>query len=163
MAEFTTNQWIILALVLVLGWLLGLASRSGGSNWKRAYQDERQAHAAYRSDNEARITAANARIAELERDAPRVSAGTAGAIGAAARGQRDDLSQIRGVDNDLEIRLNECGVHSFKDVAKLDASEQAALEGRLGLSPGRISSESWPDQAALLARGRIEEHRSVFS
>ena len=43
MPEFTTNQWAILFLVLVLGWLLGLISRSGGKKWKRAYEAERDA------------------------------------------------------------------------------------------------------------------------
>lgn len=69
MLDFTTNQWIILGLVLVLGWLLGLASRSGGRRWRRAYHDERNAHAAYRRENEVRNQAENARIAELERSA----------------------------------------------------------------------------------------------
>jgi predicted flap endonuclease-1-like 5' DNA nuclease len=162
MVEFTTNQWIILGLVLVLGWLLGLASRSGGGKWKRAYREEQDAHAAYSTENEARIKASNERIAELDRNAPLIGAGTASAIGGAARGQRDNLSQIRGVDRDLEIRLNECGVHSFRDVARISRAEQAELEGRLGLEPGRIDHEAWRDQAALLARGRVDEHHAEF-
>jgi predicted flap endonuclease-1-like 5' DNA nuclease len=162
MVEFTTNQWIVLGLVLVLGWLLGLASRSGGGRWKRAYHEERDAHAAYRAETEARIKASNERIGELDPHAPFISAGTAAAIGAAARGQRDDLSQIRGVDRDLELRLNESGIHSFRDVARLSRSDQATLEGRLGLEPGRIDREAWSDQAALLARGRVDEHHAAF-
>jgi len=47
---FTTNQWAVLGLVLVAGWLLGMMSRSGGGRWKRAYQDERDAHLALRRD-----------------------------------------------------------------------------------------------------------------
>ena len=43
MPAFTTNQWAILFLVLVLGWLLGLISRSGGAKWRRAYEAERDA------------------------------------------------------------------------------------------------------------------------
>ena len=43
----------ILALVLVAGWLLGLMSRSGGGRWKRAYEDERTAHAKLRRDYDA--------------------------------------------------------------------------------------------------------------
>jgi predicted flap endonuclease-1-like 5' DNA nuclease len=160
--EFTTNQWIIVGLVLVLGWLLGLASRPGSKRWKRAYHNERDAHAAYHRDTEERIRAANERIAELDRNAPMFSAGTAGTIGAAARGGRDDLSQIRGIDRDIELRLNESGMSSFRDLAHLDRDKEAALEGRLGLEPGRITSEAWRDQAAMLARGRVEEHHSTF-
>lgn len=162
MMEFTTNQWAVLVLVLVLGWLLGLASRSGGRKWKRAYHDERAAYTAYRTESETRIKAANERIAELDRHAPFIGAGTAGAIGAAARGNRNDLSQIRGIDRDLELRLNECGVHSFRDIVQLERADETALEGRLGLQPGRIHREAWKDQAEMLARGRIDEHHSAF-
>ncbi len=63
--SFTTNQWAILALVLLLGWLLGLASRSGGKRWKREAEDER----ARRRTVEERLDVAQARIAELERHA----------------------------------------------------------------------------------------------
>lgn len=160
--QFTTNQWAVLGLALILGWLFGLISRSGGSKWKRAYHEERDAHRAYRTESEARIKAANEPIAELDRDSPAITRGTASAIGAAARGDRDDLSQIRGISSELELRLNESGVHGFRDIARLSRSDEAALEGRLGLDPGRIEREAWRDQAALLARGRIEEHHTEF-
>ena len=162
MITFTTNQWIVIGLVLVLGWLLGMASRSSAGRWKRAYHEERDAHQLYRRETESRIRAANERIAEFDRSAPAFSAGTASAIGAAARGERDDLSRIRGVDRDLELRLNENGISSFRDLARLDRGDEAALEGRLGLDPGRISREAWRDQAAMLARGHVREHDENF-
>jgi hypothetical protein len=42
------NGWIILLLTLIVGWLLGLLSRSGGGKWKLAYQREKEAHLALR-------------------------------------------------------------------------------------------------------------------
>lgn len=160
MVEFTTNQWIILGLVLILGWLLGLASRPGGRRWKRAYQEERDGFTAYRAENEARVKASNERIATLEPHAPLIGAGTAGAIGAAARGGRDDLSLIHGINQDLELRLNEFGFHSFRDIARLNRNDEATLEGRLGLEPGRISREDWREQADALAHGRAYAPRA---
>jgi hypothetical protein len=53
MENFTGNGWVILGLVLVVGWLLGLMSRSGGGKWKAAYNREREAHQALRKDHEA--------------------------------------------------------------------------------------------------------------
>lgn len=159
---FTTNQWAILFLVLVLGWLLGLASRSGGGKWRRRYEEERAEHAALREGQDARVAAANARIAELERHAPAIGAGTAGGIAAAASGRRDDLSLIRGLGRDGETRLNDAGYHSYRDVARLNGSDEAALEGRLGLEPGTIACEDWRGQADLLARGGHDEHRTRF-
>ncbi|SFP93687.1 hypothetical protein [Sphingomonas rubra] len=63
----------VLILVLIGGWLLGLASSSGGRKWKERYAAERAAHATYRRDADARITAADARTAELEREHARLA------------------------------------------------------------------------------------------
>jgi hypothetical protein len=53
MENFAGNGWVILGLVLVVGWLLGLMSRSGGRKWKLAFERERQAHQALRKDHDA--------------------------------------------------------------------------------------------------------------
>ncbi|MBA2918177.1 hypothetical protein GON01_04230 [Sphingomonas sp. MAH-20] len=65
--SFTPEFWLILGLTLVLGWVLGLMSRSGGGRWKRELAAEREAHATYRRD-------AEARIGELERENARYRA-----------------------------------------------------------------------------------------
>jgi hypothetical protein len=52
----------------VLGWLLGMMSRSGGARWRRVAAEER----ATREGLEARLEGANAKIAELERERPAV-------------------------------------------------------------------------------------------
>jgi hypothetical protein len=59
MQSFTVTQWAIVALVFVAGWLLGLASHSGGRKWRERYAAEREAHAQARRD-------ADGRVAELE-------------------------------------------------------------------------------------------------
>lgn len=50
--DFTGNTWAVLGLTLVIGWLLGLLSRSGGRKWKDAYNRERALHEALRKDHE---------------------------------------------------------------------------------------------------------------
>jgi hypothetical protein len=40
MALFTPDQWLIVALIFVLGLVLGMALMAGGK-WKRRYKDER--------------------------------------------------------------------------------------------------------------------------
>lgn len=74
----TATEWAALALTLLGGWLLGLASHPGGRKWRDRYNAERDAHAAYRRDMEGRfrdhdadrgrLGDADARIAELERE-----------------------------------------------------------------------------------------------
>jgi predicted flap endonuclease-1-like 5' DNA nuclease len=157
--DFTPNQWAIVGLVLVLGWLLGLLSRSGGARWRR----EARAENAARIEAERRLEAANARIVELERLAHPVAPGTAGAIGAAAAGRRDDLALIRGIGRDREVRLNEAGLHSYHDVAALSEADARALEARLGLSDGTIARERWREQAITLRDEGVEAHRARYA
>src|SRR3546814_17250313 len=55
---FTTpTQYAVLALLLIAGWLFGLASHPGGRKWRARYEAEREAPAAYRDQTEARIDA----------------------------------------------------------------------------------------------------------
>lgn len=158
---FNANQWAILVLVLVLGWLLGLLSRSGGARWRRAYEEER----VLRENSDNRLTAANTRIAELERQVAghTMAPGTAAAIGAAASGNRDDLSLIRGVGRNRETMLNEAGIHSYRQVAALSDGEAATLEARLGLKDRTIAYEEWREQAAMLRDRRLDEHRTRYA
>jgi hypothetical protein len=65
--SFTPEFWLILGLTLVLGWVLGLMSRSGGGRWKRELAAEREAHAAAKRDYEARLAEADKRAAEHDR------------------------------------------------------------------------------------------------
>lgn len=55
MENFTGNGWMILGLVLVVGWLLGLLSRSGGTKWKKAYDNEHSAHVTLRKEYDAHL------------------------------------------------------------------------------------------------------------
>ena len=141
----TANQFALLFSVLVLGWLLGLLTSSGGRERRRAIETERdQLHR--------QIEAANLRIAELERNQPAITGGTGAAVAAAARGDLDDLTRIDGIGRDEEVRLNEAGVQSFRQVAALSPNRAAELEGRLGKAPGTIDRQEWRAQAAELAR-----------
>ncbi|WP_293875379.1 MULTISPECIES: hypothetical protein [unclassified Sphingomonas] len=72
----TTTQFAALALCLVAGWFLGLASHSGGRKWKTRYATEREAHAGYRKQNGSSLADANRRIAELERENARLARAT---------------------------------------------------------------------------------------
>jgi predicted flap endonuclease-1-like 5' DNA nuclease len=161
MLDFTANQWAIVALVLVLGWLLGLLSRSGGAKWRRAYEQESIA----REATEQRLATAQTRIVELERDvsARPIGSATAASVGAAAAGRRDDLALIRGVGRGGETQLNDVGIHRYTQIADLTDPEAATLENRLGLKPGTISYEEWREQAVMLRDGNIDAHRTRYA
>ena len=167
MPAFTTNQWAILFLVLVLGWVLGLASRSGGRKWKQALGAEREERAAERARHAQEIAALNARIVDLEARPVPVAAPVAplaprAETAAAARARSDDLSLIHGIGPVGERRLNEQGVHSYRDIIALDANGKAALESRVGAPAGTIDHDRWQEQAIALEERGVEEHRRVF-
>jgi len=161
LAHYSTNDWAILLLVLILGILLGLLARGGSGRYRREAEAERAAR--IESERaEAHVRAANERIAELERHAPPIGTDTAAAVGAAARGERDDLSLIRGVDRGGETRLNDLHIYRYRDLTRLSAEDEAALEGRMGLEPGTIAREEWREQAALLERDERDQHRARY-
>lgn len=165
MPEFTTNQWAILFLVLVLGWLLGLISRSGGKKWKRAYEAERDA----RADEQAELEAARARVAELEAATPAAKTVVVEEPVAAPVTTtetldltRDDLARIRGIGNAGQRRLNEEGIYRYSDITGMTPAEEAELEARLGADEGYIEQEQWREQAALLEAGEFDQHRAKY-
>lgn len=67
----TPNEWIVLALTLLGGLLLGLALHPGGRKWRDRYNAERDAHAAARRDHEAQLSAAETRVRELDAERAR--------------------------------------------------------------------------------------------
>lgn len=174
----TPTQITALVLVLIAGWLFGLASASGGRKWRQRYQDEELAYANYRRQAEIDLREANDRIHALEAENARLGHGVApiAAVpvaadepvepGAGWRGWfgwgRDNLARIRGIDTEREARLNALGIKTYRELEKMTADDEAALEQRLELKPGQIAAEQWREQAALLRTGNEEEHARRF-
>ena len=89
----TPTQFVALALVLVAGWLLGLASHSGGAKWRNRYAAERDAHAGSRLAAEQQRDVDKARIAELERDNARLASTVPAATAPAAQPATRPIAQ----------------------------------------------------------------------
>jgi predicted flap endonuclease-1-like 5' DNA nuclease len=64
----------------------------------------------------------------------------------------EDLKRIRGIERELEERLNALGVRRFSDIASWSAGDVTRVSQTLGLL-GRIEQENWIEQAQILARG----------
>jgi predicted flap endonuclease-1-like 5' DNA nuclease len=67
-------------------------------------------------------------------------------------GPDDDLTRIRGIDSEMQKRLQETGIRRFQDIAALSAFNVKRLNDRLGLND-RIKQEDWIGQAQALATG----------
>jgi hypothetical protein len=94
----TPTQFAVLALLLVAGWLFGLASHPGGRKWRQRYSDERDAHAVTRKEQDARTAEANARIRDLEAENTRLARATP--VTAATIGSHDRVAVIDDRRND---------------------------------------------------------------
>ncbi|WHO37110.1 hypothetical protein PMI04_011015 [Sphingobium sp. AP49] len=149
--SFTPNEIALLLVALLLGLVLGLMM-SGRGKYKRLWRDEQSAHHHAIRDRDVRLSAANERIAELERQSAPIGPGTAAAVAGGVHG-RDDLSRINGITQTQEVTLNEAGYHRYSQIAALNAEQEAILEARLGLRPGTITQEDWRAQANNLERG----------
>ena len=51
----TVTQLAVIGLVLLLGIVLGLLAAPRGLKWKTRYEEERDAHAAYRTETDGRL------------------------------------------------------------------------------------------------------------
>lgn len=72
---------------------------------------------------------------------------------AAAVGDPDDLTLLKGVGPKLNALLISLGVTRFDQIAAWNEAEIAEVDGYLGNFKGRIVRDSWVEQAGLLARG----------
>ncbi|HEX8302910.1 hypothetical protein [Sphingomonas sp.] len=163
----TITQFAGLGLALLAGWFLGLATAPGGGKWRDRLQEEEAEHARYRDEANEEIRAKTKRIRELESLARAPAIGAAAAEpGAGWRGWfgwgRDNLARIRGIGEAREKRLNELGIKTYREIEKMTAEDEAALEQRLALASGTIGSEGWREQAALLGAGNEGEHARRF-
>ena len=95
----TPTQFAALGLVLIAGWLLGLASHPGGKKWKARYLAERDAHCATRKETDLRASAAEQRAVEAEHENARLVKAAAAAPVAApvARTTAAPVSRDRDV------------------------------------------------------------------
>lgn len=156
----TPTEFIALALVLIAGWFLGLASRSGGRKWRlRAQEAERE-----RDEARRRIATLENENAELNRRtvAERPVAPAADTSRGWFGWGRDNLARIRGVGEPGERLLHEHGIKTYRAVETLTPEEEAALEQRMGLTPGTIAREGWREQAAMLRSGDDDAHAKRF-
>lgn len=141
---FTTNEILLLLIVLGAGLLIGLML-SGRGKYKRLWREEQMAH----------------RQAIRERDAHMPAASPSGRD-ADTNAARNDLTRIRTITEKDEVALNEAGYSRYSQIAALSEEQQATLEGRLGRKPGTIGREEWQMQARLLETGKVREHERRY-
>ena len=62
----------------------------------------------------------------------------------------DDLKKVKGIGPQMEATLNEIGIFTFAQVARMTAKEYDLLDSITGSFPGRAQRDDWAGQAKVL-------------
>ena len=73
-------------------------------------------------------------------------------IGKAGDRKSDDLTMIKGVDAGTEKKLKVLGIRTFDQISRMDNETAEAVNGALGMMPGRVSKMMWAEQAKTLKK-----------
>ena len=71
-------------------------------------------------------------------------------IGKAGDKKSDDLTKIKGVDAETQKKLKVLGIRTYDQLSRMDAETADAVNGALGMMPGRVSKMMWAQQAKAL-------------
>jgi hypothetical protein len=99
MIAFTNDQWLIVALIFLLGLVVGAAMMAGGK-WKRRYRDEQKRCTALEAENK-RLRGEAAEMDSLR--------------GAAARSDRAEIERLEAERREGERRLGDRRVGDRRD------------------------------------------------
>ena len=151
MSELLAENWILLAIALVVGllvaWFLFRSTRrTRVTGTKKDVLDEGAERA---QRNSALVEAAPAAASDPQ--PLKVSDGNG-----------DDLTRIKGVGPKLAALLESLGVTSFAQIAAWDEAEIDRIDGQLGRFEGRIRRDDWTGQARLLADGNAADFNRKY-
>jgi len=79
-----------------------------------------------------------------------------------ASGPPDNLEVMKGVGPKFAVRLNECGITRFDQIARLSANEIDMLDEKMGPFKGRLVRDRVVEQAAYLARDDRDGFEAKF-
>ena len=151
MSELLAENWILLAIALVIGlivaWFLFRTNRR--TRVTGASKDVLDEGAERAQRNAALVESAPA----AQRDEPLTQATAKGG---------DDLTRIKGVGPKLVAILNGLGVNSFAQIAAWDDAEIDRIDAELGRFEGRIRRDDWVGQAKLLGEGKSAEFSDKY-
>ena len=85
-----------------------------------------------------------------EADKTDVKAELFNVIGESSEDKKDDLKKINGLGPVMETKLNEIGIYSYAQLAKMTSVEYNLLDEITGTMPGRAEKDDWAGQAKEL-------------
>lgn len=76
-----------------------------------------------------------------------VAAALSASIGTATIDDKDDLTNIKGIGEFIENKLNDLGIYTFRQIANFDDEMVANITRAIEFFPGRIQRDEWIPQA----------------
>lgn len=154
MAELIQENWVLLAIALVIGllvaWWVVAANRTARVE---------------RSGTADAVGAAKRNQALIDTPPAATAADASASVKPAAppaTGGGDDLTQIKGLGPKLRAQLGEMGITSFAQIAGWDDAEIDRIDAQLGRFQGRIRRDNWVEQAKLLCSGDKAAYEDRF-
>ena len=86
----------------------------------------------------------------------------AAADSAAATGEGDDLTRIKGLGPKLATLLRGLGITRFAQIAAWSDADVARIDPQLGAFQGRIARDNWIEQARYLSAGDVSGFEARF-
>lgn len=75
-------------------------------------------------------------------------------VGKAAKGEMDDLKEIKGVGAKLETMLHEVGITSYAQIAKMNEEACVLVDELIPAFKGRAKRDDWASQARMLIKSK---------
>lgn len=160
--EFFQIYWPVFLVALVIGIIVGLLVLRPKQNVRLSDSVPLRPHMNVEPQpHEGRSLADEAAAAASDIAGPILGAEIHAELPGAA-GPADELMKLKGVGPKLAEMLNQRGITTFAQIAKLSPGQVEALDDLLGAFRGRLTRDRVVEQADYLARGDIEGYRAKF-
>jgi len=159
--EFFQIYWPVFLVALVVGIIVGLRVLRPKQNVRLTDSVPLRPHMNVEPAHEGRSVTDEAAAAASDIAGPILGAAVHAELPGAG-GPADELMKLKGVGPKLAEMLNQRGIMTFAQIAKLSPGQVEALDESLGAFRGRLARDRVIEQADYLARGDIEGYQAKF-
>src|SRR4029453_2706753 len=159
--EFFQIYWPVFLVALVIGIIVGLRVLRPKQNVRLTDRVPLRPHMNVEPTHEGRSVADEAAAAASDFAGPIIGAEIHAELPGAGE-PPDELMKLKGVGPKLAEMLNQRGITTFAQIAKLSPGQVEALDESLGAFRGRLTRDRVIEQADYLARGDIEGYQARF-
>ena len=159
--EFFQIYWPVFLVALVVGIIVGLRVFRPKQNVRLTDSVPLRPHMTVEPAQEGRSVTDEAAAAASDIAGPIIGAEVHAELPGAG-GPAVELMKLKGVGPKLAEILNQRGITTFAQIAKLSPGQVEELDESLGAFRGRLARDRVVEQADYLARGDVEGYQAKF-